>query len=251
VKRIAIAIIVGLAASAARGEDATRTVFRVFVKAAEAPRLSTPDDGDTLKVRRDQARQTRRVLENELKEVYGSGRKAWPADREVELYRLEQVEALADVDYEYRKADPRAVFDTAREIADAFQERRGSDRAGPIVLASTADEADLVVEVAACRAAKSFPTQSKPDRCYVLFTLGAGGRLDARQFSKVPTDYRMKKFGTRAWRVAGPTSDRPVFHFESYNGGGKEFGCPGAAAHAASAAVDKFIQDNYGLLTAH
>ena len=209
------------------------------------------DDWDALKMRRDQARQTRRVLENELREVYGSGRKGWPAEREGELYRLEQAEALADADYEYRKADPRAAFDTAQEIAEAFQERRGADRPGPIVLTTTADEADLVVEVAACRAAKSFPTQSKPDRCYVLFTLGAGGHMDPKQFSKVPTDYRMKKFGTRAWRIAGPTRDRPVFHFESYNGGGKEFGCPGAAAHAASAAVDKFIQDNYRLLTAH
>ena len=209
------------------------------------------DDWEALKTRRDQARQTRRVLENELKEVYGSGRKAWPAEREADLYRLEQAEALADVDYEYRKGDPRAVFDTAREIAEGLRERHGADRPGPVVLTTTADEADLVVEVAACRAAKSFPTQSKPDRCYVLFTLGAGGQMDPKQFSKVPTDYRIKKFGPRAWRIAGPTRDRPVFHFESYNGGGKEFGCPDAAAHAATAAIDKFIQDNYRLLTAH
>ena len=75
--------------------------------------------------------------------------------------------------------------------------------------------------------------------------------MDPKQFAKVPADYRIKKFGTRAWRIAGPTSDQPVFHFESYNGGGKEFGCRSAAANAASAAVDKFIQDNYRLLTAH
>jgi hypothetical protein len=223
----------------------------VFVKAAEVQRMPMLDDWDALKLRRDQARQTRRVLENELREVYGNARKAWPAEREGELYRLEQAEALADADYEYRKSDPRAAFDTAHEIAEAFQERHDADRPGPIVLTTTADEADLVVEVAACRVAKSFPTQSKPDRCYVLFTLGAGGHMDPKQFSKVPAGYPIKKFGTRAWRIAGPTSDRPVFHFESYNGGGKEFGCPSAAAHAASAAVDKFIQDNYRLLTAH
>ena len=250
-KRIAFAISLGIAASAARGEDAARTVFHVFVRAADVQRMPMLDDREALKVRRDQARQTRRVLENELKEVYGSARKSWPPEKEGELYRLEQAEALAEADYEYRKADPRAAFDTAQEIAEAFQERRGSDRPGPVVLTTSADEADLVVEVAACRSAKSFPTQSKPDRCYVLFTLGAGGRMDPKQFSRVPLDYRIKKFGTRAWRIAGPTSDRPVFHFESYNGGGKEFGCPGAAAHAASAAVDKFIQDNYRLLTAH
>ena len=225
-------------------------MFRVFVKAAEVQRMPMMDDWDALKSRRDQARQTRRVLENELREIYGNRRKAWPPEKEAELYRLEQAEALADADYEYRKADPRAAFDTAREIADSFQERRG-DHPGPIVLTTSADEADVVVEVAACRSAKSFPTQSKPDRCYVLFSLGAGGRMDPKQFSKVPTDYPVKKIGTRAWRVAGPTADRPVFHFESYNGGGKEFGCPDAAAHAASAAVDRFIHDNYRVLTAH
>jgi len=222
----------------------------VFVRPGAAERMVMLDDGDALKTRRDQARQTRRVLENELKGVYGGARKGWPPERELELYRLEQVEALADADYEYRRADPRAAFDTARDIAEAFQQRR-ADRPGTVVLTTTAAEADLVVEVAACRASKSFPTQSKPDRCYVLFTVGAGGHMDPDQFSKVPANYPAKKFGTRAWRIAGPTRDRPVFHFESYNGGGKEFGCPDAAAHAASAAVDKFIQDNYRLLTGH
>jgi len=251
VKRIAVAIVLGLVASAARGEDAARAVFSVFVRTAEIEFMSIHDDWDALKLRREQARQNRRRLENELRELYGSGRKSWPAERKDELFRLVQEEALADADYEYRKSDPRVAYDTAREIAESFQEKHGASRAGAVVLASSAAEADLVVEVAACRTAKSFPTQSKPDRCYVLFTVGAGGHLDPTHFARVPADYRIKKFGTRAWRIAGPTLERPVFHFESYNGGGKEFGCPSAAAHAASAAVDKFIEDNYGVLTAH
>ncbi len=250
-KRIAVAIVLGLVASAARGEDAARAVFSVFVRTAEIELRSIHDDWDALKLRREQARQNRRRLENELRELYGSGRKSWPAERKDELFRLVQEEALADADYEYRKSDPRVAYDTAREIAESFQEKHGASRAGAVVLASSAAEADLVVEVAACRTAKSFPTQSKPDRCYVLFTVGAGGHLDPTHFARVPADYRIKKFGTRAWRIAGPTLERPVFHFESYNGGGKEFGCPSAAAHAASAAVDKFIEDNYGVLTAH
>ena len=250
-KRIAVAIVLGLVAAAARGEDTAHAPFRVFVKTAEIELGSIRDDWDALKLRREEARQRRRALENELRELYGSGRKAWPAERKDDLFRLVQAEALADAEYEYRKADPRAAYDTAREIAESFQERHEASPPGGVVLTSSAADADIVVEVAACRTAKSFPTQSKPDRCYVLFTVGAGGHLDPNQFSKVPADYRIKKFGTRAWRIAGPTLERPVFHFESYNGGGKEFGCPGAAAHAASAAVDKFIQDNYGLLTAH
>jgi hypothetical protein len=251
VKRIAVAIVLCLVASAARGEDAARAVFRVFVRTAEIELRSIHDDWDALKLRREQARQNRRMLENELRELHGSGRKSWPAERKDELFRLVQAEALADADYEYRKSDPRVAYDTAREIAEWFQEKHGASRAGAVVLTPSAAEADLVVEVAACRTAKSFPTQSKPDRCYVLFTVGAGGHLDPTRFAMVPADYRIKKFGTRAWRIAGPTLERPVFHFEAYNGGGKEFGCPSAAAHAASAAVDKFIEDNYGVLTAH
>lgn len=239
-KRIAAAIALGVAASAAGGDDAVRTALRVYVTAAQVPRVAADDDArDALKLKRDQARQARRVLENELKEVYRGGRKSWPAEKEAEVYRLEQVEALADADYEYRKADPRAALQAASDIVASFQERQGANGGQRMTLTSSAAEADLVLEVAACRTGKSFPTQSRPDRCYVLFTLGAGGKMDPKQFGKVPADYRIKRFGTRAWRIAGPTRDRPVFHFESYNGGGNEFGCQGAAASAASAAVAK------------
>lgn len=32
------------------------------------------------------------------------------------------------------------------------------------------------------------------------------------------------------------------------NGGAEQFGCQGQAANAASAAIDKFIADNYAIL---
>jgi len=50
----------------------------------------------------------------------------------------------------------------------------------------------------------------------------------------VPANYRPKKFGLWAWRIASPNEAKPVFTFESYNGGGEEFGCQGQAANAAS-----------------
>jgi hypothetical protein len=249
-KRIAAAIALGSALSAAVGDDAVGTAFRVYVTVAGvAPLAAEPDRAAALKLKRDQARQLRRIVENELKERYGSSRKVWPADRAAELYGLEQAEALADADYEYRKADPRAAYDAATEITESFQEKEAGGRPARVTLVSSAVGADLVVEVAACRTGKTFPTQSRPDRCYVLFTVGAGGRMDRKQFASVPADYRITKFGTRAWRIAGPVPEKPVFYFESYNGGGNEFGCRSAAASAASAAVDKFIEDNYRVLT--
>jgi hypothetical protein len=86
-----------LAAPAAHGQDAVRTVFRVFVKAAEVQQMPMLDDWDALKSRRDQARQTRRVLENELREVYGSGRGLAGGEGGRAL-SPEQAEALADAD---------------------------------------------------------------------------------------------------------------------------------------------------------
>ena len=52
------------------------------------------------------------------------------------------------------------------------------------------------------------------------------------------------------WRLASPRPETPYFLIESYNGGGNEFGCNGAAANAASVAIDKFIQDN-GVAAGH
>jgi hypothetical protein len=247
---IVAAIALGGLVAVVTGVDTVGAAFRVYVTVAgAAPLAADPDRAAALKVQRDEARQLRRVVENELKERYGGNRRAWPVDRAAELYGLEQAEALADANYEYRKADPRAAYEAAMDIAESFQEKEAGGRRARVTLVSTAVGADLVVEVAACRTGKTFPTQRGPDRCYVLFTVGAGGMMDPKQFANVPADYRITKFGTRAWRIAGPVPERPVFYFESYNGGGNEFGCRSAAASAASAAVDKFIEDNYSVLT--
>ena len=66
----------------------------------------------------------------------------------------------------------------------------------------------------------------------------------------MPQNWRPGKFGYSVWRLATPKPERPVFVLESYNGGGNEFGCNGAAANAAAVAVDKFIQDNGANLSA-
>jgi hypothetical protein len=242
-RKIAIAIASSFAVSAAMADDSVPGAVRVYVTAAQVEaRPGTDDDTkEALKFKREQARKTRLVLENALKARYGKSRESWPPEKKLELSWLEDAEALAEADYEYRKVDLRAVVDGARDLEDSFRDKREAER---VALTDSASDADLVVEVAACRTAKSFPTQSRPDRCYILFTVGAGGKMDPSRFSKVPSDYRIKRFGTRAWRVAGPRPEKPVFYFESYNGGGNEFGCHGAAANAASAAVEKFIMDN-------
>jgi hypothetical protein len=250
--KIAGAIAFGLAlpAAALAGDRSAGPVLRVYVTVApvEARRDLDGASRNDLKARRDQARDARRTLEKHLREEYGKKRESWPPEKDHSLCRLEDDEALADADYAYRKIDPKGLSDSVQDLMEAFEGRGSAERKERVALATSAAEADLVVEITARRSEKTAPTQIKPDRCYVLFTLGAGPLLDAGRFAQVPADYRLKKFGLFAWTVAGPRPGHPVFLFESYNGGGKEYGCHAAAANAASVAVDRFIEDNYRIL---
>jgi hypothetical protein len=224
--------------------------LRVHVGTAQVDARKDVDDAtkNALKTKRDQAREARRVLEKQLKDQLGKRRESWPPEKDDELYRLEEAEALADADFEYRKIDPKGLSDAAEDLAESFQGKGLAGKKEWVSLVPSAGEADLVIEVAARRAAKTLPTQLKPDRCYLLFTVGAGSKMEPARFAKVPADYRFKKFGLYAWKIAGPRPDRQVFYFESYNGGGNEFGCHGAAANAATGVVNKFIEDNHAIL---
>jgi hypothetical protein len=238
-----------LAASVLFGEAPRSRPVRLFVTTAAQARLEVEGfDSEQLKVRRDRARAVRKFREKQLRSQHGKNMESWPPEAAVELVRLQETEALAEAAYEYRKGDDRGLSECADEIADFFQQRHGGRGVEGVMLAPSAAEADVVVEVAAARTAKSLPTQERPDRCYLLFTVGPGGQMDRERFVMVPGDYRMRRAGLRVWRLAGPSAERPFFFFESYNGGGKEFGCQSAAADAASAAVDKFLQDNYRIL---
>jgi hypothetical protein len=251
-QRVAVAIASSLGVvSVLVADDRPRGPVRLYV--TMAPAQSRPDatgqTKDALKVRRDRARAVRRFREKQLKNQYGKRRESWPPEPTEELIHLEDSEALAETAYEYRKADPQGISESVHEIAEFFQERGAGRSEGRVALCSSAAEADLVIAVAASRTGKTLPTQERPDRCYLLFTVGAGGRMEPDRFARLPMAYRTNKLGLRVWRIAGPRPESPIFYFESYNGGGKEFGCYRVAADAASAAVDKFIEDNYGILT--
>jgi hypothetical protein len=251
-KWIAAATVLALGVSPVLGADkAPGATLAVFVTAAQVEARKDVDEAtkNALKAKRDEAREARKALEKQLKDQLGKKREAWPPEKDDELYRLEEAEALADADYEYRKIDPKGLSDSVQDLLKSIQGKGMAGRKEHVAIAGSADAADLVVEVAARRSAKTLPTQFKPDRCYILFNLGPGGKMEPAQFAKVPGDYRMKKFGLYAWKIASPKPERPVFTFESYNGGGNEFGCQGAAANEASAALNKFVEDNYALLT--
>jgi hypothetical protein len=250
-QRVTAAIALALAASAHAGPAKTAGILRVSVTAVDldASAGAEQETGTSLKLKRESVRQMRLGLEKRLKQEFGKDRASWPPEKQLELVRMEDAEALAQANYDYRRSDPRAAFEIARMMTETLDGRHAAGKAEHVALADAEADADLVVNVAATRSAKTFPTQSRPDRCYVLFTIGPGTQMSAARFTKVPASYRLRKLGLNAWKIAGPRPDAPVIYFESYNGGGKEFGCETAAASAACAAVDKFVEDNYGLLT--
>jgi hypothetical protein len=225
--------------------------LKVYVTAAQVEARKDVDDAtkNALKAKRDEAREARKALEKRLKDELGKKRESWPPEKDDELYAVEEAEALAEAEYEYRKIDPKGLEDSVKDVRESIEGKGIAGRKDRIVLATSAADADLVLEVAARRSGKTLPTQFKADRCFILFKVRPGGKLDAAAFSKVPANYRPKRFGMWVWTIARPKADQPAFTFESYNGGRSEFGCQGAAANAAAGAVDKFIEDNYATLT--
>jgi hypothetical protein len=204
---------------------------------------------NALKQKRDEARKAREAFEKQLKQEFGKKRESWPPEKDDELYRLEEAAALANADYEYRKIDPKEVSDAVEDVARAA-EGKGvfSGKKKCIMPAGSAEEAELVVAVVSRRSQKQFGAVV-PSDCWLLFTLGPGGKLGAERFAKVPATYRARGAFLNAWKVAGPTPEKPVFTFESYNGGGTPVSCHGTAANSATKLVEKFIEDNYATLT--
>jgi hypothetical protein len=253
VKRYTLpAMAVLLGASSLAGDPPKALAVYVVGTSAEA---RDPDDATkkALKEKRQAATEARKALEKQLKDQLGKKRDAWPQEKDDELYALEEAEALARADYEYRKIDPKSVTDSVNDIRKSIEGKGVAGRKERVILAGSAQDADLVLEVLARRAEKVLPTDFKPSYCFVFFSIGPGGRTPPNRFAKIPASYRIRKgFGWGIYKIAGPSASAPVFKFESNNqmtsGAWGEFGCHGSAANAAAAAVDKFIEDNYTTL---
>jgi len=245
-----VAVICVQGPAAAQNAAPPPGTLNVFITSAQVEERKKVDDTtrNELKAKRDAARQARKTLEKTLKEQHGKKRESWPPEKDDELYRAEEAEALANVDYEYRKVDLKELKDSAKDFTESVNGKGLAGRKEGITLVDAASGASLVVEIAGRRSEKTLPTQFKPDHCYVLINIGAGGKLDAARFAQVPADYRFRKFGVYAWKVQSPTSERPVFSFEASNGPGTEFGCMGAAANAASTVLEQFIKTQHDIL---
>jgi hypothetical protein len=253
---VAVALASLVAAPLLAADTAGKTMAVYVVGSTAEPRDPTDAEKQALKQKKDAAKEARKALEKQLKDENGKKRETWPPEKDDALYALEEAEALARADYEYRKIDPKAIADGVKDIQKSFEGKGTAGRKERVTLVSSEKDADLVLEVLARRSEKSLPTNLKPDWCYVFFAVRPGAKLPAAQFAKVPASYRIRKgFGWGIYKIAGPSAESPVFKFESNNlmtsGSWGSFGCFGSAANAASAAVDRFIEDNYSLMTAN
>ncbi len=239
-------MMVGLSGMLGAAGEPTRSVFI-------AAGTFQPPSGDekALAAKVSDADKARKEMEKQLKAQFGKKREAWPPEKEDELYALEEALAVANVSYAYRKVDAKKIPDAIKDLTRAAEGKgmqAGSKK--HIAMAASAAEADVLVEVLARRNETNGGALSATD-CWVLISVGPGGRTDKARFAKIPATYRAKTgFGVYAYKISGPTPERPAFVFEGYNGGGTAFGCHGAAANAASKVVDRFIEDNHALLGA-
>ncbi len=220
----------------------------VFVTAATVTERKQVDDATKkeMKARRDAAREARKSLEKQLKDEHGKKRETWPREAEDRLAAAEEKEAVAGADFEYLKVETKALKHSVKDIEEEF--RAGLVKEGVVVLAASSAQADVVLQVEGRRGEKTLPTYFKPDRCYVLFSLGPGGSPGAaRRFAKVPPEWRAKK--VRAYKVRSPKPGSLKFVFEAQNGAGAELGCFSSAADAAMRTVGRLIEDNRAALS--
>ena len=243
---LGLGVVVGVSAMLAAADEPMRSVF-IAAGTFQPP----PGDEKALAAKVSDADKARKELEKQIKAQFGKKREAWPPEKEDELYALEEAVAVANVSYAYRKVDAKKIPDAIKDLTRAA-EGKGMQAGGKkhITMAPSAADADLLVEVLARRNETNGGALAATD-CWVLISVGPGGRTDKARFAKIPATYRAKTgFGTYAYKISGPTADRPAFVFEGYNGTGTSFGCHGAAANAASKVVDRFIEDNHALLGA-
>ena len=199
----------------------------VFVTAAKVEARPEVDDAtkNALKKKRDEANKARQALEKQIKEQFGKKREAWPPEKDEELYRLEEAAAVADAAYEYRKIDPKEIGDAVDDVRGAAEGKGAqAGKKDRITIASSAAEADLVVEVSARRSKKQFGAVT-PSDCWVLFSVGPGGRTSpARSSGRVRDRTTSLMAGSGASTNSVNTSKRTSSGFSpKVSGGGRLF----------------------------
>jgi hypothetical protein len=165
------------------------------------------------------------------------------------MFEAEEAVTQAQADYAYRKVKSEGLADSAEDIRKAILGEGMSGEKNQIRVVSSADEAQLIVEVNGRRSSSSGATGGlmalRDDQFYISFLLKAGPKLQAERFANVPRTYRLRGFGATVYRLGVPKPDAPWWRFEAY--GTMKWG---SAANGASKLVEDFIRKNYDAMMA-
>lgn len=223
----------------------------VFVTAAPLADVTKVDKGTETRLLAaiKDAETKRKDLEKSLKAQHGKKRDAWPQDAQDSMFDAEEAVALAQADYAYRKVKSDGLADSAEDIRKAIAGEGLSGEKNRIQVVSSADEAQLIVEVNGRRSSSSGATGGlmalRDDQFYISFLLKAGPKLQAERFANVPRTYRLRGVGATVYRLGVPKADAPWWRFEAY--GTMKWG---SAANGASKLVEDFIEKNYDAMMA-
>jgi hypothetical protein len=228
--------------------DKAMTVFVTAAPLADVKKVDKETETRLLAAIKD-AETKRKDLEKSLKAQHGKKRDAWPQDAQDAMFDAEEAVALAQADYAYRKVKSEGLTDSAEDIRKAILGEGMSGEKKQIRVVSSADEAQLIVEVNGRRSSSSGATGGlmalRDDQFYISFLVKAGPKLQAERFASVPRTYRLRGLGATVYRLGVPKPDAPWWRFEAY--GTMKWG---SAANGASKLVEDFIVKNYDAMMA-
>jgi hypothetical protein len=219
------------------------TVFVTAAPLAEVQKVDKATETRLLAAIKD-AETKRKDLDNSLKAQHGKKRDAWPQDAQDAMFDADEAVALTQADYAYRKIKPQGLADSAEDIRKAIAGAGMSGEKNNIRLVSSAEEAQLIVEVNGRRSSSSGATGGllavRDDQFYISFLVKAGPKLRADRFANVPRTYRLRGMGATVYRLGVPKPDAPWWRFEAY--GTMKWG---SAANGASKLIEDFVEKNY------
>jgi hypothetical protein len=179
-------------------------------------------------------------LEKSLKAQYGSKRKNWPDDAELRMLQAEEAVFLELSEWDYRHTKPESLTDSVADVKDAFVGKGIAMKREHIVVASSREEAQLLVEIDGRRSDRKWNLNPADDDYYVRVRISRGPKLSEAQFAAVPPMYRYRVGGQDIMRlgIAGPSA--PYWRFESH-----AMVTWRAAGAGVANLLDDFINQNY------
>jgi hypothetical protein len=186
-------------------------------------------------------------LEKNLKAQHGSKRKNWPEDAELQLLQAEEAIFLEISEWDYRHTKPASLTDTVGDVKDALAGKGIAFKREHVVVASSREEAQLVVEVDGRRSDRKWSLNPADDDFYVRVRISRGPKLSEAQFAAVPAMYRFRIAGQDIMRLGVANASTPYWRFESH-----AMVTWRAAGSGVANLLDDFINRNYdAMMAAH